>query len=59
MSAVEAFAIVDLSFAYPEQRKDTLSHLSFSISQGQFVTRCGPSGTAFGFLVYIIDVKDM
>ena len=26
-----AFAVRDLSFAYPEQRKDTLSHLSFSI----------------------------
>jgi energy-coupling factor transport system ATP-binding protein len=41
---MEAFAIRDLSFAYPEQRKDTLSHLSFSIPQGQFVTLCGPSG---------------
>jgi len=41
---MEAFEIRDLSFAYPEQRKDTLSHLSFSIPQGQFVTLCGPSG---------------
>ena len=41
---MEAFTIRDLSFAYPEQRKDTLSHLSFSIPQGQFVTLCGPSG---------------
>ena len=41
---MEAFAIRDLSFAYPEQRQDTLSHLSFSIPQGQFVTLCGPSG---------------
>ena len=32
---MEAFEIRDLSFAYSEQRKDTLSHLSFSIPQGQ------------------------
>ncbi len=41
---MEAFAVRDLSFAYPEQRQDTLSHLSFSIPQGQFITLCGPSG---------------
>ncbi len=31
---MEAFAVRDLSFAYPEQRQDTLSHLSFSIPTG-------------------------
>ncbi|MBR5701962.1 MAG: ATP-binding cassette domain-containing protein, partial [Oscillospiraceae bacterium] len=41
---METFAVRDLSFAYPEQRQDTLSHLTFSIPQGQFVTLCGPSG---------------
>ena len=41
---MEAFTVRDLSFAYPEQRKDTLSHLTFSVPQGQFVTLCGPSG---------------
>ena len=41
---MDAFTVRDLSFAYPEQRKDTLSHLSFYIPQGQFVTLCGPSG---------------
>ncbi len=41
---MEAFEIRDLSFAYPEQRKDTLRELTFSIPQGQFVTLCGPSG---------------
>ena len=41
---MEAFTIRELSFAYPEQRKDTLSDLSFVIPQGQFVTLCGPSG---------------
>ena len=37
---METFAVRDLSFAYPEQRQDTLSHLTFSIPQGQFVTLC-------------------
>ncbi|MBR6380869.1 MAG: ATP-binding cassette domain-containing protein, partial [Lachnospiraceae bacterium] len=41
---MEAFAVRDLSFAYPEQWQDTLSHLSFSVPRGQFVTLCGPSG---------------
>ena len=41
---MEAFEVRDLSFAYPEQRKETLSNLSFTIPQGQFVTLCGPSG---------------
>ncbi len=41
---MEAYTVRNLSFAYPEQRKDTLCELSFSIPQGQFVTLCGPSG---------------
>ena len=41
---METLEVRDLSFAYPEQRKDTLQGLSFSISPGQFVTLCGPSG---------------
>ena len=41
---METFAVRGLSFAYPEQRRDTLRELSFSIPQGQFVTLCGPSG---------------
>ena len=41
---MEAFAVRDLSFAYPEQRQDTLRELTFSIPQGQFITLCGPSG---------------
>ena len=41
---MEAYTVRNLSFGYPEQRKDTLCELSFSIPQGQFVTLCGPSG---------------
>ena len=41
---METFEVRDLSFAYPEQRKDTLRDLSFSVPRGQFVTLCGPSG---------------
>ncbi len=41
---METFAVRSLSFAYPEQKNDTLHDLSFTIPQGQFVTLCGPSG---------------
>ncbi len=41
---METFEIRSLSFAYPEQRFDTLRDLNFSVPQGQFVTLCGPSG---------------
>ncbi len=41
---METFEIRGLSFAYPEQRKDTLRDLSFSVPRGQFLTLCGPSG---------------
>ena len=41
---METFEIRGLSFAYPEQRCDTLHDLSFTVPQGQFVTLCGPSG---------------
>ena len=41
---MEAYTVRNLSFAYPEQRKDTLCELAFSVPQGQFITLCGPSG---------------
>jgi energy-coupling factor transport system ATP-binding protein len=33
-----------LSFRYPEQERDSLSELSFTIQEGEFVLLCGPSG---------------
>jgi len=41
---LEAFAVRNLTFYYPEQDRATLRNLSFSVLPGQFVTLCGPSG---------------
>jgi len=39
-----SFEIKNLTFYYPEQSRETLEDMSFSIEQGQFVTLVGPSG---------------
>lgn len=39
-----AFEIRDLTFYYPEQGRETLQNVSFSVEPGQFITLCGPSG---------------
>ena len=39
-----AFEIRDLTFYYPEQGRETLQNVSFTVEPGQFVTICGPSG---------------
>lgn len=39
-----AFEIRDLTFYYPEQGRETLQNVSFTVEPGQFVTLCGPSG---------------
>ena len=41
---METFAIRELTFFYPEQGKETLKDVSFTVEPGQFVTLCGPSG---------------
>lgn len=41
---MEAFAIRDLSFTYPEQTRPALCGLSLTVSQGDFLVLCGPSG---------------
>ena len=41
---MEIFTIRDLSFAYPEQKKNALTGLSLSVRQGEFLVLCGPSG---------------
>lgn len=38
------FEIKDLTFFYPEQEKEALHHVSFTVGQGEFLTLCGPSG---------------
>ncbi len=39
-----AFEIRNLTFYYPEQGRETLQDVSFTVEPGQFVTLCGPSG---------------
>lgn len=39
-----AFAIRNLSFAYPEQKDNTIEGVSLDIEPGEFVILCGPSG---------------
>lgn len=38
------FAIEDLSFSYPGCAKESLSHLSFQVKEGEFLLLCGASG---------------
>lgn len=38
------FEIKNLTFTYPDAEKPTLSHLDFTIEQGEFVVICGKSG---------------
>ncbi len=37
--------IRDLSFSYPESGKPTLSHISLSVEQGEFLALCGATGS--------------
>ena len=41
---MENFIFKNVSFAYPEHEKKALHHISFEISQGEFLILCGPSG---------------
>lgn len=41
---MENFRFQDVSFSYPEQENKALRHLSFAVSQGEFLILCGPSG---------------
>ena len=36
--------IKDLCFAYPEEEKRALNHISFQIKEGEFLVLCGKSG---------------
>ncbi|WP_234410550.1 ABC transporter ATP-binding protein [Caldalkalibacillus mannanilyticus] len=38
------FEIIDLTFSYPDERVEALSHFSLSIEEGEFIVLCGPSG---------------
>ena len=41
---MEAITIRDLSFAYPEQKHQTLSNIDLTVGSGEFLVLCGPSG---------------
>ena len=41
---MEALAVRDLSFTYPQQDSPAVRHASFSLQQGEFAVLCGPSG---------------
>ena len=41
---MEVFSVKDLTFSYPGQNVPALSHVDFSVTQGDFVVLCGPSG---------------
>ncbi len=41
---MEAFAIRDLTFSYPEQRTRALDGVCLTVERGEFLVLCGPSG---------------
>jgi len=40
----DTFSVRELTFCYPEQGRETLRNVSFSVRPGEFLTLCGPSG---------------
>ena len=41
---MEIFKVENLSFAYPENEKNAVDGVSFTVNDGEFVTLCGKSG---------------
>ena len=41
---MEALAVRDLSFTYPEQDFPVVKHAGFAVQRGEFAVLCGPSG---------------
>ena len=41
---MDVFTIRNLTFAYPEQKKNAISDLTLSVRPGEFLVLCGPSG---------------
>ena len=42
---MEIYSVENLSFAYPTEKKNALKNISFSVSEGEFITVCGLSGS--------------
>ena len=51
---MEILALENLSFRYPAEEKDTLSHISLSIEEGDFCVLCGTSGCGKTTLMKLI-----
>ncbi|MBQ8404074.1 MAG: energy-coupling factor ABC transporter ATP-binding protein [Clostridia bacterium] len=51
---MEILALKDLSFRYPTEEKDTLSHVSLAIEEGEFCVLCGGSGCGKTTLMKLI-----
>ena len=41
---MERYSFQNVTFTYPEQKKNALQDVSFSVSDGEFIILCGPSG---------------
>ena len=51
---MEILTAKDLSFTYAKSDKPALDRVSFSVSEGQFVTVCGPTGGGKSTLLRLI-----
>jgi len=51
---MEKIKIENLSFSYPEEKKEALSGINLEISEGEFVTLCGKSGSGKSTLLRLI-----
>ena len=46
--------INDLCFAYPEEKKRALNHVSLHVEDGEFLVLCGKSGCGTGEIFFAV-----
>ncbi len=51
---MEILAVKDLSFCYPASERAALSHVSFSVEEGEFLAVCGATGSGKSTLLRLI-----
>lgn len=51
---MEILSLENVSFTYPSAKESTVKNVSFSVSEGDFVTLCGPTGCGKTTLLRII-----
>ncbi|MEG1779540.1 MAG: ABC transporter ATP-binding protein, partial [Oscillospiraceae bacterium] len=49
---MEIYSIKDLNFAYPQSQVNALNRLTFTVSEGDFITICGKSGCGKSTLLH-------